>query len=195
MAEAGKAPVDTVPSNVPSDAPRREYDFVLSTGSEKTGAEARRTIRSRVMRTYVQEKTGQTQNMSFVNSDSAVKAGTSSLKGKFRLKKPRKRPEGENSGMTEPPRKHQGPTVPEEELPVHTATVVPLFSPDEAPNPVVTGWQGNSKASDEVLDGMVSTIPRYRPDTIDPFNVLPVPGGPRLDRLLYYCKSLQRSER
>jgi len=190
MAEAPQLPGRPC---APSESPQREYDFVLSTGSKRTDAEARRTIRSRVMRTYVQEKTGQTQNMSFVNSDSALKAGTSSLKGRFRLKKPRERPE-ENNQITLPSRAHREPTLLEVTFPVHGADLLPP-STDSMPSPSLGGWQEAIMVPGDAVGGVVSTIPRYGAANIDPFNVLPVPGGPRLDRLLYYCKSPKHDER
>ena len=57
--------------------------YSLRGGEKSVDANARRTIRSRVMRNYLLEKKGEKQNVSFVNSDSALKARTT-LKGRFR---------------------------------------------------------------------------------------------------------------
>jgi len=39
----------------------------------------------------------------------------------------------------------------------------------------------------ELINTSAATIPRFLVTRLDPFNVLPVPGGPRLGRLLYHC--------
>jgi len=78
-----KLPVHNRSERVSSHAQPAEYEFVLSTENKKSvDANARRAIRSQVMRNYIQKKRGGNQSTLLVNSDSALKARTT-LKGGF----------------------------------------------------------------------------------------------------------------
>lgn len=202
-----KLPIHSRPEAVHSNAQQPEYDFVVSTGSKKSvDADARRTIRSRVMRTYLQEKRGQKQNVSVVNSDSTVKAGTS-LKGRFRLKSRERQEEEERNPRQS--RKSKSPTAPGDtpstsrvnsSSPYTTAVVaitnaiVPNHYPDVRPGSPTGVIQPGSTEPDNAFSSTVATIPRFQENRIDPFNTLPVPGGLRLERLLYYCECYNRHE-
>lgn len=196
-----RLPIHSRTEAVCSDAPHQEYDFVLSTGSKKSvDADARRTIRSRVMRNYLQEKRGQKQNVSFVNSDSTVKAGTN-LKGRFRLKsREQQEEEVRNPRLSRrrksPPGSRDTPsTSREDSSSPYTTTVlaitnaiVPNQDQDVTPGSPTGVIQAGSTEPDEAFSNTVATIPRFQENRLDPFNALPVPGGPRLERLLYYCE-------
>jgi len=184
----------TRPEAVRSHEPQPEFEFFLSTGSQKpVDADARRVIRSRVMRNYLQEKRGQKQNVSLVTSDSTVKAGTS-LKGRFRLKSREQQEEEERNPRAR--RKRRDPTASSPVTPSTYANAVPAISneiahnrsPNDTPDSS-SGVTDGSMASDEAPISAVATIPRYKDASLDPFDVLPVPGGPRLDRLIHYCTS------
>ena len=187
-----KLPVRNQPQRTPSHTQPAEYEFVLSTGSKKSvDANARRTIRSRVMRNYLQEKKGEKQNVSSVNSDSALKARTT-LKGRFRLKPREKEDEEEHNPQQS--RKHKSRTVAETASFDHANTVAAV-SNSIATNPYQDALGSPSSVAQviaigpgESVNNSAVTIPRFRQNSLDPFDVLPVPGGPRLDRLLYLCK-------
>jgi hypothetical protein len=182
-----KLPVHNHSERAPSHAQPAEYEFVLSTGSKQSvDANARKTIRSRVMRNYLQEKRGEKQNVSFVNSDSALKA-RATLKGRFRLK-PREQQKEDNPQQH---RKLKSLTAAESTSTDHTNTVSnsiiinPYQDALASPTNVI---QVIDTVPDQSVNTSVATIPRRPGNRLDPFNVLPVPGGPRLDRLLYVCK-------
>ena len=189
-----KLSIQTSPEAVRSNEPQLDFEFFLSTGSRNpVDGDTRRVIRSRVMRNYLQEKRGQKQNVSLVTSDSIVKAGTS-LKGRFRLKSREQQEEEERNPKTR--RKRRGPTTSSSVTPSTYSNAVLAISneiahnssPNDTPDSP-TGVTDGSVASNEAPISVVAAIPRYKDASLDPFNVLPVPGGPRLDRLIYYCTS------
>jgi hypothetical protein len=187
-----KLPIRNHTEKDPSHAQPTEYEFVNSTGSEiSVDANARRTIRSRVMRNYLQEKRGEKQNVSFVNSDSALKARTT-LKGRFRLKSREQQEEGEHNPQQSKKRKSLAAA---ESTSPDQANTVTAVSNTIIPNPYQNALgsptrvvQVTAIGPSEPINTSVATIPRFRETRLDPFNVLPVPGGPRLERLLYVCK-------
>ena len=183
-----KLPIRHGPETVPSHAQPAEYEFVLATGSNKSADEnARRTIRSRVMRSYIQEKRGEKKNVSLVNSDSAVKAETT-LKGRFRLKS-REQQEEEKRNPKQS-RKRKSLTAAESTSSDQTNTDTAISNSILAnPYQETLGSPTSATGPDESVHSSAATIPRFQDNRLDPFNVLPAPGGPRLDRLLYFCKS------
>jgi len=178
-----KLPTQTRTKAVHPDELQPEYEFVLSTESRKqVDADARKTIRSRVMRNYLEEKRGKKQNVSLVNSDSTLKAGTS-LKGRFRLKSREQQKEEKRNPRAR--RKRKCPTA-SEDMPT-TNAIAPNGTPNDAPDSPSERTHG-PMASEGAGNGVVVTISRYQDARLDPFNVLPVPGGPRVDRLIHYCR-------
>lgn len=204
-----RLPIHNHPAAVRSNGPQPEYEFVHSAGSKKAvDADARRTIRSRVMRNYLQEKSGQKQNESFLNSDSTVKASTS-LKGRFRLKSREQLEEEERNHRRTRKRRSPIAPAPEDDNPstsredtssTYTNAVVAITNeiiPNQYSDAISVSTarvvQANytEAQAGQALGDAVAVIPRFLGSRLDPFNSLPVPGGPRLDRLLYFCKSSQ----
>jgi hypothetical protein len=173
--------------------PASDFEFVVSTGTKAVDQTSRRAIRSRVMRNYVQEKKGDKTNTASKQSSSTVRAGTKSLKGRWRLNS-REHQRDPNSSKREAriTKAHaQALTLPDanEASPGVISLEDQGVSPEHEPTLAIHDLGDDEPNGNFLIEDLVKvqSLPRYFDHQIDPFDALPIPGGPRTERILYIC--------
>jgi len=173
--------------------PNIDYEFFISTGQvEQVAKDARKTLRSHVMRNYIQQKNA---NPSALDAPSAAISSEtakskSSLKGRFRLAPvasqagrgaPNSQKEYQTALNKQSARKGRSP----ESANAGDSAGAPASAPQ--PGDVVSFSRASAKTTFDIAQETITLRPLSADLLVNPFDTLPVPNNIRVERLIYFC--------